>query len=201
VPKRSGRWARRKKGRITTMSHVVRGWRSPRTIRLFVLLALLGSLTQLQLSQSRVVTKMIGSERLVSVEPLPEIGGEICLPAGEPESLMAAASTPPSMMSLLKQSGTGAAAASTAPSVPPRPSDAVRSGVARRQPLNTLRDPRNAFAGLFIDPARNEVIMAEENNFSLLVYDRTTNTPARAAISEPKRMIVGQNTFLEYACG
>ena len=43
--------------------------------------------------------------------------------------------------------------------------------------------------------------MAEENNFSLLVYDRTTNTPARAAISEPKRMIVGQNTFLEYACG
>jgi len=200
------------------MPHVVRAWRRSRakrkrdsaqplvTIRLFVLLALLASVTQLHLSQGRVVqdgtrqtrqTKQIGSDRLVSIQPLSEIGGEICLPVGEPESLMAAASAPTRMRSVLRQSGAGAATASA----PPRPGEAVRSDVARRLPLNTLRDPRNAFAGLFVDPVRNEVIMAEENNFSLLVYDRMTNTPARAALSEPKRTIVGENTFLEYACG
>ena len=79
----------------------------------------------------------------------------------------------------------------------------MRSGpdVAKRQPVSTLRDPRNAFSGLVVDPIRNEVIMAEENNFSILVYDRMENTPPRAAMSEPKRMIQGENTFLEYACG
>jgi DNA-binding beta-propeller fold protein YncE len=43
--------------------------------------------------------------------------------------------------------------------------------------------------------------MAEENNFSVLVYDRTANTPPNAALTEPKRMIQGENTWLEYACG
>ena len=163
---------------------MVRAWRRSRAIRLFVLLALLASVTQLHLSQGRVVqdgtrqTKQIGSDRLVSIQPLSESGGEICLPVGEPESLMAAASAPTSLRSVLRQSGAGAATASA----PPRPGDAVRSDVARRLPVNTLRDPRNAFAGLFVDPVRNEVIMAEENNFSLLVYDRMTNTPARAAL-------------------
>jgi DNA-binding beta-propeller fold protein YncE len=83
---------------------------------------------------------------------------------------------------------------------PPRPSNAVKADVAKRQPINTIRDPRNAFAGLFVDSSRNEVVIAEENNFSLLVYDRMENTPPRAALSEPKRTIQGENTFLEYAC-
>ena len=34
-----------------------------------------------------------------------------------------------------------------------------------------------------------------------MVYDRMTNTPPSAALSEPKRVIGGHNTFLEYACG
>jgi len=89
----------------------------------------------------------------------------------------------------------------SAAAAPARPNDAVRSDVAKRQPLSTIRDPRNTFAGLAVDPVRNEVIMAEENNFSILVYDRMENTPPRAALSEPKRLIQGENTFLEYACG
>jgi DNA-binding beta-propeller fold protein YncE len=42
--------------------------------------------------------------------------------------------------------------------------------------------------------------MAEENNFSILVYDRMENTPPRAALSEPKRTIQGEKTYLEFAC-
>ena len=191
------------------MTPVVRAWHSSRTIRLFVLIALLGTAAQLVLSQgSHVVqdgtrqTKVIGSDRLVSVQPLPEINGEMCIPESAPESLMAAAIAPESLMALRQQpTPSGSSAASAPPSTPPRPSDAVRSQVARRQPLSTLRDPRNSFAGLVVDPIRNEVVMAEENNFSVLVYDRTATTPPGAALTEPKRMIQGENTWLEYACG
>jgi DNA-binding beta-propeller fold protein YncE len=51
-----------------------------------------------------------------------------------------------------------------------------------------------------VDVERNEVVMADENLFQMLVYDRTTNTPPEAAMSEPKRFIRGPKTFLELQC-
>ena len=74
------------------MAHLARAWRTSRTIWLFVLLTLLGTLVPHGTPQ----TKMIGSERLVSVDPLPEMGGEICEPVpasgpgGREEILVAA---------------------------------------------------------------------------------------------------------------
>src|SRR5713226_8397250 len=174
-----------------------------RMIQSFVLIALLGAATQLVLSQGYRAakkeiphTKTIGRERLVSVEPLPGTGGEVCLPVHAPESLMAAASISESLIPVSRQTGSNRGT-----SAPPKPSDEVSTDVAKRNPTSTLRDPRNAFAGLVVDPIRNEVVMAEENNFSIMVYDRMENTPPRAALSEPKRLIQGENTFLEYACG
>src|SRR6266436_4600907 len=83
------------------MAHVVRAWRTSRMIRLFVLFALLGTLTQILLSrESHLVksetpqSKTIGS--LVSIEKLPEMGGEFCETdagngtAGKEETLTAA---------------------------------------------------------------------------------------------------------------
>jgi hypothetical protein len=157
---------------------------------------LLGTATQLVLSEGSRKTIAIGKERLVAVAPLPQIGGEMCAP----EDLMAAASAPPNLMTIRQQQSSPAGTA-TSSAAPPRPSETPRTDVDKRKPVSTLRDPRNSFAGLVIDPARNEVIMAEENNFSILVYDRMENTPPRAAFSEPKRMIQGENTYLEYACG
>jgi DNA-binding beta-propeller fold protein YncE len=183
------------------MAHVVRAWRASRTIRFFVLIVLLGTATQVVLSrgagpvqgQARQIPRF-GSERLVSIEPLSETEGELCVT--EPQLI---ASLSPEMR-LIRRQQSGSASAAASSLAPPRPSDAVRADVAKRQPVSTLRDPRNAFAGLAIDPTRNEVIIAEENNFSLLVYDRMENTPRAAALSEPKRNIQGENTFLEYAC-
>jgi DNA-binding beta-propeller fold protein YncE len=77
----------------------------------------------------------------------------------------------------------------------------MKAEIAKRRPVTTVRDPRNAFASLVVDATRNEVVFAEENNFSVLVYDRLTNTPSTATMSEPKRVITGENTYLEYACG
>jgi len=45
------------------------------------------------------------------------------------------------------------------------------------------------------------VVMTDENLFSILVYDRTTNTPPTATMSEPKRMIAGLATQIEFQCG
>jgi DNA-binding beta-propeller fold protein YncE len=140
-------------------------------------------------------TKMVG--RLVGVEPLPSMDGEQCILPSGAEALMATATIPAGVIALRQSTGTTPATGAA----PPRPSEAVRSAVAKRQPIGTIRDPRNSFAGLVVDPVRNEVIMAEENNFSILVYDRTTNTPPTAAFTEPKRTIQGENTYLEYACG
>jgi DNA-binding beta-propeller fold protein YncE len=203
------------------MTHVDRAWRASRMIRLLVLIILVGTATQAVLSRENKAaqtgtrqTTVIGRERLVSVEPLPQMDGQMCVyPADASPELIASlerenllsmiqqqGAASPAMASLVRQQS-GSATARTASGAPPRPSDAVRAAVAKRQPVSTVRDPRNAFAGLAIDPIRNEVIIAEENNFSILVYDRMENTPPRAALSEPKRVIQGERTYLEYACG
>jgi DNA-binding beta-propeller fold protein YncE len=186
------------------MIHVVRAWRTSPRIRLLILVALVGVASQFVPSRGTSVvqggprqTKHFGSERLVSVEPLPSMDGQLCeFPGAAPRDLMAVNYPMGSMVAMRQSTATRATT-----SAPPRPSDARRSEVARRQPATTIRDPRNAFAGIAIDPVRNEVVVAEENNFSILVYDRMTNTPPNAQMSEPKRMIQGENTYLEYACG
>lgn len=84
---------------------------------------------------------------------------------------------------------------------PPRPSEAARAAVAKRPPIHTIKDPRHVFAAIDVDPIRNELVAGDENNFGVVVYDRTTNTPRNAAFSEPKRVVQGDKTFLEYVCG
>jgi DNA-binding beta-propeller fold protein YncE len=95
----------------------------------------------------------------------------------------------------------GAGQAAAPSGAPPRPSEAARAAVAKRQPINTIKDSRSVFSAIDVDPVRNELIAGDENNFNVTVYDRTTNTPPGAALSEPKRSIQGDNTFLEFVCG
>ena len=84
---------------------------------------------------------------------------------------------------------------------PPRPSEEVREAVANREPVSIVRDRYYGFAGIAVDPIRDEVVIAEENVSTLVVYDRLANTPPQATLTEPKRIIGGEETFLEYACG
>jgi DNA-binding beta-propeller fold protein YncE len=138
-------------------------------------------------------TRALGSDRLVAWEQLPELNGPICefVPASASEEMFA---------SLMQSSGSAGSAAAQSATAPPRPGDAQREQVMKRQAIATVSDPHFAYAGIVVDPIRNEVVIAEENLSSLLVYDRLENTPPTAAMSEPKRMIGGEATFLEYAC-
>jgi DNA-binding beta-propeller fold protein YncE len=122
-------------------------------------------------------TRNIGEDRLVAFAPLPETEGPMCelVPASATSSLMAALSAQQ------------AAAAAKAPdgAAEPRPSDADRGA---------------AFSGVAIDLAHDEVVLTDENNFSVVTYNRLENTPPTAKLSEPKRMIAGTEAYLEFNC-
>ncbi len=137
--------------------------------------------------EGKLGTRTFGQERLISWEPLPEMDGEMCqwVPASASVSLVAALQQAP---------GPGSTTALA------RPSAQAQEMVANRQPLYRVEDPHYAFAGIAVDPIRNEIIVAEENLSSLVVYDRMANTPPTAAMTEPKRVIGGSETFVEYAC-
>jgi DNA-binding beta-propeller fold protein YncE len=81
-----------------------------------------------------------------------------------------------------------------------RPTAAQKAAVADRKPLREIRDEYSQYSAVAVDVERNEVVMADENLFQMLVYDRTTNTPPGAAMSEPKRFIRGPDTWLELQC-
>ena len=159
-----------------------------RKVLLLAVLALVALTAGLVLStgspETPATTRNFGDDRLVSWEPLPAMEGEMCqwMPASASASLVAA---------LQQQAGSGAAAMA-----PARPSDAARAEVAKRQPLFNITDPHFAYAGIAVDPIRNEVVIAEENLSSLLVYNRLENTPPAARMSEPQRIIGGEAAVL-----
>ena len=68
-------------------------------------------------------------------------------------------------------------------------------------PVRDIRDRYPSFASVAVDMVRNEVVMTDENLFQILVYDRTENTAPDAALSRPKRVIVGENTNIEFQSG
>ncbi|MBI2815730.1 MAG: hypothetical protein HYX72_02205 [Acidobacteria bacterium] len=124
-----------------------------------------------------------GYPQLVSVQPLAEMGGEMChwSPASARSTLLAA----------LQQAGPAQEAA---------PTEAARAKAAKRQPVRAIRDSYAAYSAVAVDPVHNEVVMTDENLFSILVYNRLENTPPKAAMSEPRRIIQGANTEIEFLC-
>ena len=75
---------------------------------------------------------------------------------------------------------------------------AARATNGTAVPVRTIKDPYPSFAGVAVDPVRNEVVFTDESLFQVLVYDRMENTPAGAAASRPKRVIVGNKTNIEF---
>src|SRR5437016_3764356 len=172
------------------MAHVVRIWGTSRIIRCLVLVVLFGTATQLLLSRESQQTKVIGSERLVSIDPLPDAGGEICepVPAIDPANRKAV------LMAALEQRQDARAA-----SVEAR--NAATQDRSKLKPVRWIHDPYAAFSSVAVDPINNEVVMTDENLFQIMVYNRTTTTPPSARLTEPKRIIAGLKTKIEFQCG
>src|SRR2546427_5672271 len=110
------------------MAHLVRAWRASRMIRFLVLMAVGGIATQAVLSPGAGAvrngaarqTKVIGSDRLVSVEPLAETDGQMCVPESVAASPDGIASLPHGNLLFARQHrGVYTAAAQAATPPPP----------------------------------------------------------------------------------
>jgi DNA-binding beta-propeller fold protein YncE len=114
--------------------------------------------------------------RLVAVQPLPallpETTGQMC-------EWMPASFSPPQQ--------------------PQRP--AIAAAGPQRKPVRVIRDNYPAFSSVAVDTKNNEVVVTDENLFQILIYNRNAPTPPPNSFSEPKRILGGPNTKIEFQCG
>ena len=123
-----------------------------------------------------------GEPRLVSIVPLPAAAGEMC------EWVPASASTAVTFQRA--QTAGGAAADSAA-----RP-----AMDADRAPVRVIRDTFPTYSAVAVDLNTNEVFLQDENLFGVKVFNRLDNTPPGANFTEPKRVLGGLETKLEFNC-
>lgn len=128
-----------------------------------------------------------GEPQLVSVTPM----GEMCemVPASTTTLLHAALQQDRALSSL--------AARPVRPAGAPAEPNFV---TINRAPLRVIRDPRPTFSAVAVDNVRDEIVLQDENTFQILVYDRKANTPPSAQFTEPKRVIGGVETKVEFNC-
>jgi DNA-binding beta-propeller fold protein YncE len=150
-----------------------------------------GSASRRNLSASAVpaALRAKGQPQLVSIQPLPELSGEMCElePASATETLMAALQQPRASSS---KSDAGLTLS------PDQVAD-----LSRRRPVRMVKDNYSAYSQVAVDLTHDEVVMTDESLFQILVYNRTENTPPKASMSEPKRILGGMETSIEYQCG
>jgi 6-phosphogluconolactonase (cycloisomerase 2 family) len=125
-----------------------------------------------------------GAPQLVSSEPLPQMEGETCPWAP------ASAQTLP--VNYLQQRDLAAAAADEK-----NPS----SEVVNLSPVRVIHDNYATYSAVAVDTRNNEILLQDENLFQILVYDRMASTPPTATMTEPKRIIGGPKTDVEFNCG
>ena len=125
--------------------------------------------------------KPTGYPQLIATQPLPETNGAMC---------------PVEIASLQE------------PSAPLRATSANANGARAngsrdgdRSPLRVIHDTYPTYSAIAVDTNSNEVFLQDENLFGIKVFNRTDNTPPGAAFTEPKRMLGGLLTKLEFNCG
>lgn len=128
-----------------------------------------------------------GYARLVSVEPLPGVDGQMCqwAPASANTTLAAA----------LAQERL------TEPSEPAEGTERTEAAEVDRAPVRVIRDTYPTYSAIAVDTNSNEVYLQDENLFGYKVFNRLDHTPPHAEFTEPKRMVGGIHTKLEFNCG
>jgi DNA-binding beta-propeller fold protein YncE len=146
------------------------------------------------LAVGRVEARIDGASRLISVNTMED--ATCALPQPAPRATAKEAIpipiNPVTIALALQQAQPGTSARV--------PAEAQKAAVAARRPLRTIHDEYPAFSAVAVDAERNEVVLQDENLFQTMVFNRTTNTPPNARMSEPKRAIRGPGTYLELNC-
>ncbi|MSO19536.1 MAG: hypothetical protein EXQ56_03595 [Acidobacteria bacterium] len=133
-----------------------------------------------------------GQARLVKATPLPDTLAAPLAENGAPMCEWQPASSEDTLVAMLQQRQEARSAAVTA-------RQAINRGDLK--PVRMIKDPYAAYSAVAVDPVNNEVVMTDENLFQILVYDRLANTPPNAKMTEPKRILSGEKTKIEFQCG
>jgi hypothetical protein len=153
-------------------------------------------------------TISFGAERIIATESLPGLGDDMCgIPGMESASLAGAivsmeklatgggravCAAPP----MLQQTGSGAAAA---PQFTTRSIEA--SQTINRRPERYIKDPYPAFSSIAVNAENDMVVMTDENLFRIVEYSRRDSTTPTGPMTEPRRVIGGDQTRTEMMCG
>jgi 6-phosphogluconolactonase (cycloisomerase 2 family) len=142
-----------------------------------------------------------GQSRLVSVQHIPD--AEACMWDDAPENVLRqlqgngatpelmASLAPPAELAALQQRG-GAA---------PAGAGAGQRTATGLQPVRVIRDLDPTYSSIGLDLAHNEIILQDNNLWSYRVFGRTDNTPPAARFTEPKRIVSGDKTEIQFNNG
>jgi len=178
------------------------------TLKLGLVLALVGVgvlvLPGLQPSDPLAATRIDGASRL-TVHKIAMEDGTICEVPATPQAvaipMIANNAVPVNPVTAALSLRSGASSTELVEvAAQASPTAAQKAAVAARRPIRTIRDQYPQFSAVAVDTQRNEVVIQDENLFQIMVFDRETNTPPTAAMSEPKRFIRGAATYLELNC-
>ncbi len=70
-----------------------------------------------------------------------------------------------------------------------------------RSPVRTIQDPYPVYTAVAVNLQTDEVILQDINMWSTRVFDRLDDTPASAQFLEPKRIIQGPDTHIQFNNG
>ncbi len=77
----------------------------------------------------------------------------------------------------------------------------TRAGNVDKKPVRYIKDPNPAWSSIAVNPENGMVVMTDENLYRIVEYSRLDNTPPTARLTEPKRVIGGDQTRTEMMCG
>src|SRR5438128_2216367 len=127
------------------------------------------------------------SARLVSIQELPELG-EMCPP--EPpgsDSNHVADSNDNNLFSAFQEGPVFAAGQNNS-----------NTTEVTRSPVRNILDKDPIYSSVGVDTRFNEVFLQDSNTWSIRVFNRLDNTPAGAPRTEPKRVISGPKTDVQF---
>jgi len=159
------------------------------------------------------------ASRLVSVQHLPLPDGEMCAWAptspdtetalahddeqsgarlfgkGRPGAFLLASVGPPTLLTSLQQGNLYAAMRQLTSGAPLAGADRTLT------PLRTIRDTHPTYSAIAVDINSNEVILQDNNLWSYRVFNRLDNTAPGAEMTQPKRLVQGDKTAIQFNNG
>lgn len=82
-----------------------------------------------------------------------------------------------------------------------RPEPKALTEIAKPSPFRTIRETFPVYTAVGVYLNTDEVFLQDNNLWSTRVFNRLDNTPAKASFTEPKRVIQGDKTFIQFNNG